>query len=232
MNELLNSPIRHHCQDPLKEVFSTLNKLNSDLGDNQKASLKEDAGKISMVLSKDNIIGKVFKDRGKFVPKIDKSIAAKEGAATLIPIFVNAKGGHGISVEETTFNNETVYSYDIKSLEFTSLQGQFAGIPHNDQLKTALTRITTLENDYNKLRTEINSLNNYNKSFIESFNKFTKNKFLESNPDNKEVSKVVKIIVSYAKTICAKYTVLDYNNYLKTAKTINNMCDKIIKVMD
>ena len=231
LTSIVKNPIRKTIQDPLKQIYNVLNKLNSDINNNKKEELLNDANAIAKIMSKENIVDKALGNRSKFIEKLDKKVEGKKKEDDIIPLICSWKGGYGLIIEETQFGGETLYKYNLQSIKFTTLEGIFNKLPTKEDIKSALTKASLSSNDSSIIYKEMETVINYGKSFIESFKKFKKNSWGDT-AGSKEVSSAISSIVSYAKAVTIQYVVQEISAYTANCKAVNKICEQIINVMD
>ena len=231
LQSIVKNPIRKTIQNPLKDVYNVLNKLNSDINNNKKEALLDDAKAIATAMSKDNILKKALANRSKFISKLDKKVEVKKKEEDIVPLICSYKGSHGLVIEESSFGGETLYKYSIQPLTFKTLEGLFKKVPSKNDIKAALTKASLSANDSSLIYKEMEDVIKYGNSFIQSFKKFKKNSWGDS-AGSKEVSSAISSIVSYAKSVTIQYVTLEVHSYITNCKGINSICETLINTME
>lgn len=233
LNALVNNPMRHLVQQPLKDVYGYLNKLNSDIKADKAANVGSDLDKILDTMHMDNVVGKVFRLRNRYVAKLDHvTVNKKDASKDVYPVFVSGGKAFGLTCEVNEVSNgKEVSKYDMVRLDFSSLQGSFRNPPSRRAIDATLQVLKKTGLNTKQVYKESEDIIEYAKSFIESFRKFD-NSTDEDTMNVKEISLAISSVVSYAKAITIKYATTELVNYVNNCKALLNICSSCIDVMD
>lgn len=233
LNALVNNPMRRLVQQPLKDVYGYLNKLNSDIKADKASSVGANIDKILDVMHMDNVIGRVFKLRNRYVTKLDHvTLSRKDSSKEVYPVFVSGGKAFGLTCDiKEVSNGREITKYDMVTLDFNSLQGSFRNPPSKRDIDNTLQSLKRTSLNTKTVFKESEEIIEYAKSFIESFRKFDSSTD-EDTMDVKEISLAISSVVSYAKTITIKYATTELVNYVNNCKALLNICSSCIDVMD
>lgn len=233
LDALVNNPMRHLVQQPLKDVYGYLNKLNSDIRADKAANIGSDLDKILDTMHMNNVVGKVFRLRNRYVAKLDHvAVNKKDASKDVYPVFVSGGKAFGLTCEVNEVSNgKEVSKYDMVRLDFSSLQGSFRNPPSKRAIDATLQALKKTGLNTKAVYKESEDIIKYAKSFIESFRKFD-NSTDEDTMNVKEISLAISSVVSYAKTITIKYATTELVNYVNNCKALLSICSSCIDAMD